>query len=118
MDPGWITAVTALAVAVVGLGAWGGRWAVRLLIGTHEFLTDWPRMKTAIGGLQEQVAEIKAETMPNGGNSLRDVVHRTAQDVTDIKHEQAGVRTRLELLQAEQERRNERPHGTTGKAPS
>ena len=48
MSPAWVTAITALAVAVVGLGAWGGRWAVRLLIGTHEFLTDWPKMKAAL----------------------------------------------------------------------
>ena len=50
MDPAWITAITALAVALAALGAWGGRWGVRLLIATHDFLTDWPKMKTAITG--------------------------------------------------------------------
>lgn len=111
LDPAWITAITAVAVAAVALVVWGARWAVRLLIATHEFLTDWPKMKAAIAGLQEQVGEIKAETKPNGGNSLRDVVHRTAEDVAEIKHEQAGVRARLEVLQAEQPQRDERPHG-------
>jgi hypothetical protein len=100
VNPAWVTAITALAVAVTALGAWGGRWAVRLLIATHEFLTDWPKMKTAIADLRSEVAEIKAETRPNGGNSLRDVVHRTAQDVAQIKDEQAGVRTRLEMFDA------------------
>jgi hypothetical protein len=100
MDPAWITAITALAVAVVALGAWGGRWAVRLLIGTHEFLVEWPKVRTAITELRTEVAEIKAETQPDAGNSLRDVVHRTAQDVAQIKTEQAGVRARLEVFDA------------------
>ena len=95
MAPAWITAITALAVAVVALAAWGGRWAVRLLIGTHEFLVDWPKMKAAIAGLQQEVAEIKAETRPNGGSSLRDVVHRTADDVVEIRDEQKRLREQL-----------------------
>src|ERR1019366_7502021 len=61
MDPAWITAITALAVALVSLGTWGGRWAVRLLIATHDFLTDWPKMKTAITGLQQEIAEVHAD---------------------------------------------------------
>ena len=108
MDPAWITAIVALAVAVAGLGAWGGRWAVRLLSGTHEFLTDWPKMKAAIAGLQEEVAYIKAETRPNGGNSLRDVVHRTAEDVAEIKAEQAAVRVRLDLFDAKRTGREDK----------
>ena len=100
MDPSWITAITALSVAAVGLGVWAARWAVRLLIGTHDFLTDWPKVKEDIAGLKQQVEEIKAETRPNGGNSLRDVVHRTAGDVADIKAEQAAVHVRLEAFDA------------------
>ena len=99
MDPAWITAIVALAVAGVLLAVKPLRWAYRLLIGTHEFLTDWPKMKTDIAGLQNEVAEVKAETRPNGGNSLRDIVHRTAADVAEIKHEQAKLRTRIELRQ-------------------
>jgi hypothetical protein len=104
LNPVWIG--TICAVAGVLLAAKPVRWAFRLLIGTHEFLVDWPRMKTAIADLQSEVADIKAETRPNGGNSLRDIVHRTADDVADIKHEQAGVRTRLELFDTD--RRAER----------
>ena len=111
MAPAWITAITALAVALVALVAWGARWAVRLLIGTHEFLTDWPKMKTAISEMRTEIDDIKAETRPNGGNSLRDLVHRTAQDVADIKAEQAGVRTRLELFDvARRAEREEKGH--------
>ena len=95
LDPVWIG--TLCAVAGVLLAVKPLRWAYRLLIGTHEFLTDWPKMKTDIAGLQKEVAEVKAETRPNGGNSLRDIVHRTADDVTEIKHEQARLRTHIEL---------------------
>jgi len=108
LDPAWITAITAVAVALAALGVWGGRWAVRLLIGTHEFLVDWPKMKAAIHGLQEEIAYIKAETRPNGGNSLRDVVHRTAEDVAEIKSEQAAVRVRLEVFDAGRAGREEK----------
>jgi hypothetical protein len=97
LDAAWIG--TICAVAGVLLSVKPLRWAFRLLIGTHEFLTDWPRMKTDITGLREEVAAIKAETRPNGGNSLRDVVHRTARDVAEIRHEQAAVRTRLDLFE-------------------
>jgi hypothetical protein len=96
----WVASLTAVAVAVVGLGSWGGRWAVRLLIGTHEFLVDWPKMKTAIADLRSEVAEVKAETRPNGGSSMRDVVHRIDEAVAEIKSEQAKVRVRLEVFDA------------------
>lgn len=104
MTAAWVSALAGVAIVILSVRPL--RWAFRLLIGTHEFLVDWPKMKTAIADLQQEVAEIKAETRPNGGNSLRDVVHRTAEDVAEIKHEQAGVRTRLELFDTD--RRAER----------
>jgi hypothetical protein len=51
--------------------------------------------------VETALAHVLAETRPNGGDSLRDVVARTALDVAEIKAEQAGVRARLELMQAE-----------------
>ena len=95
LDPAWIATIA--AVAGVLLAAKPLRWAFRLLIGTHEFLVEWPRVREAVTGLQQEVAEIKAETRPNGGNSLRDFVHRTARDVADIKDEQVRLRTQIEL---------------------
>ena len=109
MTAAWVSALA--GVAIVILSAKPLRWAFRLLIGTHEFLVDWPKMKADIAGLQQEIAEIKAETRPNGGHSLRDVVHRTADDVAQIKHEQAGVRTRLELFDvARRTEREEKGH--------
>ncbi len=69
----------------------------RLLIATHEFIADWPRMKADVAELKAELAVVKAETQPNGGSSMRDVVHRTASDVAEIKDEQARLRTQIEL---------------------
>lgn len=102
MNPVWIG--TVCAVAGVLLAARPLRWAVRLLIGTHEFLIDWPRMKADIADLRNEVAAIKAETRPNGGNSMRDLVYKTAEAVGDIKHEQARIRSQIELRQPPPER--------------
>ena len=42
----------------------------------------------------EQIATtVLAETRPNGGSSLRDVVHQTAADVADVKKDVADVKT-------------------------
>jgi hypothetical protein len=95
--PAWVgaaCAVTGILLAIRPL-----HWAFKLLIGTHEFVTEWPRVRAAIAELQEEVAHIKAETMPNGGNSLHDILRRTAEDVSDIKHEQERLRAEIELRQ-------------------
>ncbi len=97
MSPAWIAAAAAVVAALAA--AKPLHWLWRLLAGTHDFITDWPRMKAAIADLQNQVAEIKAETRPNGGHSMRDVVHRTAEAVDDIRHEQARLRAQIELRQ-------------------
>lgn len=94
MSAAWVAAIAAVLAALAA--AQPLRWMFRLLIGTHEFLVEWPKMRAAITGLQAEVAEIKAETRPDGGNSLRDVVHRTADDVAGIKDEQARLRAQLE----------------------
>jgi hypothetical protein len=93
----WIGA--ACAIAGLLLAARPLHWAYQLMVGTHDFIADWPRVRTAITSLQQEVAEVKAETRPNGGSSMRDVVARTAADVADIKHEQALMRDRMEQLE-------------------
>jgi hypothetical protein len=94
----WIA--TAAAVAAVLLSARPLHWAYQLIQGTHDFITEWPRMREAITELREEVADIKAETRPNGGSSMRDVVARTAEDVSDIKHRQALIGERIEQLES------------------
>ena len=100
LNPAWVAALSPFILAVLGAGFWALRWAIRLLIATHDFLADWPKVKAAVTSLQEEVAEVKAETRPNGGNSLRDVVIRTADDVAHIKDEQARLRTQIEIRNA------------------
>ena len=87
------------AIAAVLLSARPLHWAYGLMTGTHNFIAEWPKVRAAITSLQQEVAEIKAETRPNGGSSMRDVVARTAADVSDIKHAQALIRDRMEQLE-------------------
>lgn len=95
MSAAWVAAIAAIITAVIAVKP--AHWLYRLLIGTHDFITDWPRMKNAIADLQEQVADIKAETKPNGGSSMRDVISRAAAVTDDIKDEQSRLRTQIEL---------------------
>lgn len=108
MNPEWVAALVALVVAVAaGLG-WAVRWAWRVLRRVVHFLDDYsgqpardglaarPGLMARLGGVEELLAKVVAETTPNGGGSMRDEVARTARDVADIKSEQAKVREKLE----------------------
>ena len=123
MSAAWLTAFVALVVAVCGGLTWAGRHAWAIVRRVTHFLDDYagqpardglparPGFMARLASVEDSLAHVVQETRPNHGNSLRDVVARTAADVAVIKQEQAGVRTRLELLQAEQARREDRPHG-------
>jgi hypothetical protein len=108
VNPEWIAALVALVVALVGGVAWAARWAWRILRRIVHFLDDYggqpardglparPGLMARLGGVEEQLAHVVAETSPNHGRSIRDMVIKTASDVADIKAEQAKVRETLE----------------------
>lgn len=108
MNPEWVAALTALAVAVFGCAGWCARWAWRILRRVGHFLDDYagepardgmpakPGLMARLGSVEEQLKHVVAETSPNHGRSIRDLVIKTASDVTDIKTEQAAVREKLE----------------------
>ena len=112
MSAAWLTAFVALAVAVFGLLGGVARYGWRVTRRTMRFLDDWqgetareglpavPGVMARLKSVEGLVASISAEMHPNGGSSLRDVVHKTAADVADVKAEQAAVRTRLEAFGA------------------
>ncbi len=112
MSAAWLTAFGTLAVAVFGLLGWVVRYGWRVTRRTMRFLDDWqgetareglpavPGVMARLKSVEGLVASISAEMHPNGGSSLRDVVHKTAADVADVKAEQAAVRTRLEAFGA------------------
>ena len=112
MSAAWLTAFVALAAAVFGLLGWVARYGWRVTRRTMRFLDDWqgetareglpavPGVMARLKSVEGLVASISAEMHPNGGSSLRDVVHKTAADVADVKAEQAAVRTRLEAFGA------------------
>jgi len=121
LDPAWITAIVALAVAVTGCIAWAGRWSWRLLRGTARFLDDYfgepehnglcarPGVMARLGSVEDLLAKVVAETTPNGGGNLRDVVRRIAADVADIKNEQMNMRARMELFETQRAGREGKP---------
>lgn len=111
MDAGWLTAAVALAVAVGGLAVWAGRWVYRILAGTLRFLDDWrgeparpgvaarPGVLARLQTVEHLVTEVHGELYPNGGGSLRDIVHQTASDVAAVKTEQSRVRLELSRME-------------------
>jgi hypothetical protein len=121
MSAAWLTAFVALTVAVCGGLTWAGRHAWRIVRRVTHFLDDYsgqpardgmpatPGLMARLASAEELLKHVVAETTPNGGGSMRDMVMRTAADVAEIKQEQAGVRSRLELLQAQQSRHGEGP---------
>lgn len=108
MDPEWVAALTALVVAVFGCIAWCLRWAWRILRRVGHFLDDYagepardgldakPGLMARLTAVEGQLKHVVAETSPNHGRSIRDLVLKTAEDVADIKTEQAAVREQLE----------------------
>ena len=108
MTAAWTATITAIVVAAAGGLGWAGRWAWRLLRGTHEFLIEWggtpehsglaatPGVMARLGSVEKTLEKVLHETTPNGGGNLRDLMARTALDVADIKDEQTRLRAQIE----------------------
>lgn len=118
MDPGLLTALTALAVAVFGLLGWVARLAWRIARRTSHFLDDYfgeparnglaarPGVMARLQGVEDlvtrcitELGKVAAETKPNGGASLHDVMTRTEQAVEQVRAEQETMRTRMEQIE-------------------
>jgi hypothetical protein len=116
VDPAWVTAAVALVCAVCGLVAWAGRWAWRILRRTTRFLDDYfgepahdglaarPGVMTRLQTVEHIITEVHGQVFPNGGTSLRDLVHQTATDVS-------ALRGRVELFEHQREGRAEEATG-------
>jgi uncharacterized membrane protein YeiH len=124
MDPAWLTALTALVVAVAGLAAWAGRAGWRLLRRTSQFLDDYfgtpahaglpaqPGVMARLKSVEDLINQVVAETTPNGGGSMRDVMSRTAANVTEIRDEQVKMRAWMTQMETERVIREQKgPHG-------
>jgi hypothetical protein len=113
VDPSWITALTALGMAVAGCLGWCARQAWRAARRVSRFLDDYngqpehdgmpaqPGFMARLASVEKSLAHVVQETSPNHGKSIRDIVIRTASDVADIKDEQVRVRGDLAALQRE-----------------
>ena len=130
MSASWLVALLALTSAVVGLGAWIGRWAWRILSRTTRFLDDFfgepshdglppkPGVMARLEVLTEDVNRVRNQVIPNGGSSLRDAVDRVAVDLKEhreattpaIRQLTADVtelRRRMEQFEAERKDRDD-----------
>lgn len=54
-----------------------------------------------LGSLEESLAHVVAETKPDHGHSLRDVIGRIELDVAEIKTDQGSMRKRIELFETQ-----------------
>ena len=95
MTAGWVAAAAAVAGVVLAAVTYAGRLTWQLLRGTWQIIGDWQTMKDAIADLQAEVADVKAETKPNDGHSMRDDIMQMHQTVQEIQAEQAAVRAAL-----------------------
>lgn len=117
MSAAWITALSSLVVALIALLGWLGRLAWRIASRTTRFLDDFfgedarpgqpgrPGVMARLQALERTLADVSAETKPNGGSSMRDVMHRTANDVTEMKHQVSALASRVEQFERQRVRR-------------
>ena len=122
MSAAWLTALSALAAAIGGVLWWLLRQAWHLLSRTMRFLDDWageparpgvearPGVMERLRAVEVKLAQVLAETRPNHGHSMRDVMHAVRNDVSEIKADQAAMRGRIEQFEAERGKREGKDH--------
>jgi hypothetical protein len=106
----WLSALVAFFVALGTLLTWGTRIFYRVTSKLIRFLDDYngqpehdgiparPGVQARLARLEAMVATVVAETKPNGGASLRDVVHQTANDVLKLRSDVSKLKNRVEHL--------------------
>jgi hypothetical protein len=97
MDPAWIVAAVSLATVLAAIIGWVLRKVFRALRLLVRFTDDYfgepaspgraerPGVMTRLSRLEGVVKEISAQVHVNSGHSLRDVVSRTEDNVSDLK---------------------------------
>lgn len=124
MSPAWLSAITAIIIAVCGIAAWAARWAWRILKRTTHFLDDYfgeperdglvarPGVMARLQDLTDDLTSVRAQVFPNGGTSLRDAVDHVAADLTahrevtspairQLTEDVADMRGRMELFETQ-----------------
>lgn len=113
-----ISAVVATCGVIFGAVAWAGRKARHLGLRVKLFLDDWdgsmarpghpaiPGVMQAIADLRIQINDIRDETKPDDGFSMRDAVERIEADLAShrestaiLRVDVAALRERLEVFE-------------------
>lgn len=99
-NPAWFAAIIPGTIALLSFAGWVINRMLHVVTETTRFLDDWkgqpghPGVLDRLSGLEGIVKEIRTETRPNGGESMRDQIHQIGRNVatntesiTKLKHE-------------------------------
>jgi len=105
------TAVIMAATAAATIIGWAVRHTWRIMRRTSRFMDDYfgqeardgmpavPGVMARLAVLEKIVHDIRTETQPNGGTSMRDAVNRTAEDVAAAKAALGALTAQIAALQ-------------------
>jgi hypothetical protein len=108
VNPAWVTAAIAFFTALGALLVWMLRWAWRIISRIIRFLDDYfgtpghegvparPGVMSRLQSVEQTLATVAAETKPNNGTTLRDVLHDTRDDVSEVKNTVADLSKRVD----------------------
>ena len=114
LNPEWVAAIVALVAAVCTGAAWLGARVWRMMRRATRFFDDYfgqpardgmearPGVMARLGSVEKLVEHVVAETSPNHGQSLRDTVFRTADELAEL-------RDRIELFETQRAHREGNP---------
>lgn len=131
---GWILGIAGALVVLAGAWKAVARPAIDMFRQIGRFLDDWygredpdgvrqPGIRARLDNMETKVEQVHHQTHPNGGESLKDVVVRTENQVQGLSHRMdihllearardthlASHDARLEAIEREQDHRHHHP---------
>ena len=119
MSAAWFALMAGGGAALLGILTVAARTGRVMHRRITDFLDDWtgqpkrpgvperPGVMARLAAVEDAALTVKSETMPNHGNSMRDIVHQTSIDLADVKEDVAALRSRTELFERERHDRED-----------